>query len=144
MDAYIPETYIPDPRQKMEWYKRLAAVETRDELKEMEEELQDRYGEAPYPLKSLLEAVEIRIWAKELGLSEVVCRHSQVVLRYFEDRMPGDSFVSEMMLRFKDKIRFLPGPPPGLSLTTPPGQAGAILRSMLPQLKHYVKIPTRS
>src|SRR5580692_4399211 len=106
----------------------------------MEGELADRYGEPPYPLKSLLEAVDIRVWARELSLSEVVSRHSQVVLRYFEDRMPEGSFVSEMMLRFKDKIRFLPGPPPGLSLTTPPGQAGAMLRSMLPQLKHYVKM----
>ena len=144
MDAFIPETYISDPRQKMDCYKRLAALTKREELKEIEEELADRYGDPPYAVKSLFEAVDIRLWALELGLCEVVSRHSQLVLRYFEDRMPGGAFVSEMMLRFKDKIRFLPGPPPGLSLSTPPGQAGSMLRSMLPQLKHYVKMPARS
>lgn len=140
MDAYIPENYISDPRQKMDAYKRLAALETSAELKQMEEELKDRYGDLPQALRSLLEAVEIRIIAKEIGLSEIVCRPSQIVLRYYEDRMPGEDFVSEMMLRFKDKIRFLPGPPPGLTLNTALGQSAQVLRSLLPQLKRYVKI----
>jgi transcription-repair coupling factor (superfamily II helicase) len=140
MDAYIPELYIPDPRQKMDWYKRLAALDSREALQEVEQELQDRYGPPPTAVKSLLEAVDIRLWALELGLSEVTQRANQVVLRYFEDRLPGGTFVSEMMLRFKDKIKFLPGPPPGLTLSAPLGQGAQLLRSLLPHLKHYVKI----
>ena len=140
MDAYIPENYIPDPRQKMDWYKRLAAADSREELQEMEAELKDRYGPPPRSVASLLEAVEIRIWALELGLCEVTQRSSQVVLRYFEDRLPGGSFVPEMMLKFKDKVKFLQGPPPGLSINCQPMQGAQLLRSLLPQLKPYVKI----
>jgi transcription-repair coupling factor (superfamily II helicase) len=141
MDAYLPENYISDPRQKMEWYKRLAAVEDRAELAEMELELKDRYGACPRAVQSLLEAVDIRIWALELGLCEVTQRSSQLVLRYFEDQLPGASFIPEMTLRFKGKIKFLQGPPPGFSMTVSGGQGAQLLRSLLPQLKHYVKIP---
>ncbi|MES2200876.1 MAG: transcription-repair coupling factor [candidate division FCPU426 bacterium] len=141
MDAYIPENYIPDPRQKMDCYKRLASIDSRQGLADVEEELQDRYGDPPRQVRALLDAVDIRLWALELGLSEVTQRSNLVVLRYFEDTLPGGAFVREMMLKLKDKIKFLQGPPPGLSVSCSPGQGAQLLRSLLPLLKHYVKIP---
>jgi transcription-repair coupling factor (superfamily II helicase) len=144
LEAYLPENFIDDPRQKMEWYKRLAAIETREQLHEAEAELKDRYGEIPRQASNLLEVVEIRLWALDLGLAEITQKSSQIAFRYFEDCMPPESFVSEMMLRFKDKIRFLAGPPPGFVLQTAAGQSGQVLKSLLPQMKRHVKVTARS
>ncbi len=143
MDAYLPETYVEDARQKMDWYKRLSNVETFDELADLRHEMKDRYGIAPMPAQSLIDAVEIRVWARELGLSQVVSKPDQIILRWFDDRLPGGKFATDLMARFKENIRFLVGPPPGLALKIKPGQALAALRSLLPQLKPYVKISSR-
>jgi transcription-repair coupling factor (superfamily II helicase) len=140
LDAYIPADYVPDERQKLDWYKRLAAVESHPDLAELEEELKDRYGEAPRPVRSLLEVVAVRIWARELGLSEVTQKGSQIVLRFYEDRLPGGDFAAQMMKAFGERIRFLPGPPPGLALNVPLGQGQTALKSLLPSLARYASL----
>jgi transcription-repair coupling factor (superfamily II helicase) len=143
LDAYIPQTYIPDERQKLDWYKRLAAVETHEALGSLEEELVDRYGETPRPVRSLLEVVAVRVWARELGLSEVTQKGGQIVLRFFEDRQPGSEFAGAMMKTWGEKVRFLPGPPPGLSLSVAPGQGPTALKSLLPTLGRYAILSSR-
>ena len=47
VDAYIPATYIKSEYQKLDIYKRIAALETREELSDMRDELADRYGSIP-------------------------------------------------------------------------------------------------
>ena len=44
VDAYIPATYIKSEYQKLDIYKRIAALENMDELSDMKDELSDRYG----------------------------------------------------------------------------------------------------
>jgi len=143
LDAFLPQTYIPDERQKLDWYKRLAAVEGHDALAELEAELVDRYGEAPRPVRSLLEVVAVRVWARELGLKEVTQKGGQIVLRFFEDRQPGPEFAGAMMKAWGERVRFLPGPPPGLSLNVAAGQGPTALKSLLPTLGRYATLSSR-
>ncbi len=144
LDAYIPPTYISDERQKLDWYKRLAAVETHETLAELEGELKDRYGDPPQAVRSLMEVVAVRVWARRLGLSEVTQKGSQVVLRFFDDLQPEPGFADAMLRAWGARVRFLPGPPPGLSLTAAPGQGAAALRSLLPSLERYSTVPKRA
>ena len=142
-DAYIPQTYIEDERQRLDWYKRLANVASHGELDGLETELKDRYGEAPRPLRSLLEVVAVRVWARDLGLSEVTQKGSQIVLRFFEDRIPKPEFAQAMMRAWGQKVRFLPGPPPGMALTVAAGQGPTALKSLLPTLGRYATLSNR-
>ncbi len=143
-DAFIPETYIADGRQKLDWYKRLAAASDTQELTQLEEELRDRYGSLPLPVVSLLEVVQVRVWARLLGLSEVTQKSDQIVLRFYPDSVPGPQLAKDLLATYRGQIRFLQGPPPGLALATEPGQARSTLKSLLPRLKQYVKIPNGS
>jgi transcription-repair coupling factor (superfamily II helicase) len=143
LDAYIPQTYIQDERQKLDWYKRLAAVDSHEGLAALEEEMADRYGEVPRPVRSLLEVVAVRVWALELGLSEVTQKGQQIVLRFFEDRQPGSEFAGAMMRAWGEKVRFLQGPPPGLSFAVAQGQGPTALKSLLPSLARYATLSSR-
>jgi transcription-repair coupling factor (superfamily II helicase) len=140
LDAYLPANYIADERQKLDWYKRLANVTKHEELQALEEELKDRYGDPPAAVQSLLEVVSIRVWARELGLSEVTLKGNQVILRFYEDRMPGQDFVKSMMAQWGPRVRFLPGPPPGAIFEALPGQGRQTLKGLLPRLKRYAII----
>jgi len=143
LDAYIPQTYIEDERQKLDWYKRLAAVGSHDELAELEGELKDRYGEAPRPVRSLMEVVAVRVWARELGLKEVTQKGGQIILRFFEDCQPGADFAGAMMKTWGERVRFLQGPPPGVSFSVAAGQGATALRSLLPSLGRYATLSNR-
>lgn len=47
VSANLPESYIPSPEQRMDIYRRIAAVRTREESQDLLDELLDRYGEPP-------------------------------------------------------------------------------------------------
>ena len=55
MDAYIPSTYIKSEYQKLDIYKRIAAIESEEELSDMKDELVDRYGSLSTPAVNLLQ-----------------------------------------------------------------------------------------
>ena len=47
VDAYLPETYVADQRQKIEIYKRIRELDSQEMLDELEDDLLDRFGEYP-------------------------------------------------------------------------------------------------
>ena len=47
VDAFIPDSYIANEYQKLDIYKRIAAIENEEEMEDMTEELIDRYGDIP-------------------------------------------------------------------------------------------------
>ena len=54
VDAYIPSAYIKSEYQKLDIYKRIAEIETEEELSDMKDELNDRYGSIPKCAVNLL------------------------------------------------------------------------------------------
>ena len=69
--AYIPPSYIMNETQKLEIYKRIAAIETDTECEEVKEELLDRFGEIPKSVDNLLRIVLIKIAANKLFITEI-------------------------------------------------------------------------
>ncbi|MFT4415985.1 transcription-repair coupling factor [Fredinandcohnia humi] len=63
VDAYIPETYISDGRQKIDMYKRFRAITTMDDIDELQEEMIDRFGEYPEQVAYLFEIAKIKVYA---------------------------------------------------------------------------------
>jgi transcription-repair coupling factor (superfamily II helicase) len=64
LSAFLPEKYLPDPNQRLVFYKQLAAAEAVEELYDAADELRDRYGELPEPAALLLEVMKLRVLMK--------------------------------------------------------------------------------
>jgi transcription-repair coupling factor (superfamily II helicase) len=71
VDAHLPHTYIPSERLRLEMYRRLAEVRTDDDVDAIRDELDDRYGEPPVEVASLLLVARFRARARQAGISEV-------------------------------------------------------------------------
>jgi transcription-repair coupling factor (superfamily II helicase) len=69
--AYIPETYMPDPEQRLVEYKRLADVRTDRELVMLLAEWKDRFGTLPIEAQQLASVVKIRLIASQAGVSAI-------------------------------------------------------------------------
>jgi transcription-repair coupling factor (superfamily II helicase) len=72
VDAYLPEDFIERDDARLEAYRRLAAVQSRDEVTDIAEEWRDRYGPLPEPAEALLEVGRLRAECLRLGITEVV------------------------------------------------------------------------
>lgn len=71
VDAYIPSTYIKSEYQKLDIYKRIAAIESEEELSDMKDELVDRYGSLSTPAVNLLNIAIIKSMAHKIGIMEM-------------------------------------------------------------------------
>ncbi|AZB41194.1 transcription-repair coupling factor [Bacillus sp. FJAT-42376] len=63
LDAYIPEAYIADGKQKIDMYKRFRAISSEEELSELQEEMTDRFGTYPSEVSYLFKVAEAKLFA---------------------------------------------------------------------------------
>ena len=70
-EAFIPEEYVSDVRERLSLYKRLVALKDEAELEDVRGELLDRFGPLPTPVRHLLEVVELRIPARRLQIEKI-------------------------------------------------------------------------
>ncbi|MDY0211889.1 MAG: transcription-repair coupling factor [Desulfuromonadaceae bacterium] len=68
LTAFLPDTYVEDPNQRLVFYKKMAAAADDAELYDIVDELQDRYGSLPQPGQILLEMMKLRIDLKRLRI----------------------------------------------------------------------------
>jgi transcription-repair coupling factor (superfamily II helicase) len=71
VDAHLPHSYIPSERLRLEMYRRLAEVRSDADVDELRDEMDDRYGEPPVEVASLLLVARFRARARQAGVSEV-------------------------------------------------------------------------
>ncbi|MDO9555236.1 MAG: helicase-related protein, partial [Atribacterota bacterium] len=85
IDAYISEGYIPDLKQRVLIYKKLAEIKDLEDLERAKEELRDRYGIYPRELRNLLEIIYLKIFLRKSGISSLVVKENKLILRYLEN-----------------------------------------------------------
>ncbi len=118
VDAYIPSSYITSQAQKVDFYQRIYNAASREELREIEEELTDRFGSPGGPVKNLLAVGQIRILAAELGI-ELIQQQQRSVLVKFSRRseagqnlLENTTFFQEGAIKIREqkplKLKFTP------------------------------------
>jgi transcription-repair coupling factor (superfamily II helicase) len=85
IDAYIPEGYIPDLKQRVLIYKKLAEIKDLEGLERAKEELRDRYGIYPQEVRNLFEIIYLKVFLRKLGISSLVVKENKLILRYLEN-----------------------------------------------------------
>ena len=78
IDAHLPHDYIQSERLRLEMYKRLAEVRSDDDVVVIRDELEDRYGDPPAAVVSLLEVARFRARARAAKLTDVTVQGKYV------------------------------------------------------------------
>ncbi|MFN0039652.1 MAG: transcription-repair coupling factor, partial [Burkholderiales bacterium] len=80
--ALLPADYCPDIHERLVVYKRLANCESEEELGNMQEELIDRFGLPPAPVKCLLDTHRLRIASQPLGIARIDAGPEALTLQF--------------------------------------------------------------
>ncbi len=95
--AHIPESYAPDLNLRLALYQRMTHVQHPHEADDMAQELRDRFGPLPEPVKTLLYVVRVRALAREAGVQSVQTEDGQIVLRMTRGRrLPQERLQREL------------------------------------------------
>ena len=70
-DAYIPDSYVRYPTQRMEMYKKIAMIENEQDRDDILDEMLDRYGDIPRATENLLTIALIRAIGKQCGIKQI-------------------------------------------------------------------------
>jgi transcription-repair coupling factor (superfamily II helicase) len=76
----LPHNYIPEPRHRIEIYRKLAQANETAALKTLEKELRDRFGPLPPPVELLLQLAELKVLASEKSVTAIEVSNDKLML----------------------------------------------------------------
>ena len=106
MDAYVPESYIPDEYQKLDIYKRIAAISSEEDYDDMLEELLDRFGEPSRAVQNLLAIARLKAMAHRLYITEVKQRGEEIRLGMYERAQVNVAKIPEVLKNHMGTLTF--------------------------------------
>lgn len=80
--AHIPNEYIPNEAERIFFYKKMSSVKSSADVVNLQEELEDRYGDPPRAVWNALAVLRLRLRAKEAGIAAVKGERSDVTIRF--------------------------------------------------------------
>ncbi|MCR4788096.1 MAG: transcription-repair coupling factor [Lachnospiraceae bacterium] len=101
VDAYIPPEYIVNEAQKLDIYKRIAGIESKEEADDMREELLDRFGTVPESASNLIRISLIRVNAHRLYLTDVKGKEGRLELIIRKDAAIKPEGISDVIMKHK-------------------------------------------
>lgn len=112
VDAYIPGTYIEDEIQKIEVYKKIAAIESIDDYMDIKAELEDRYSEIPDPVYNLMDIAYIKSRAKILSIEEIKETPKEIKFIFADGNNNINNIYKYLLEHYKDKVFLMFGEKP--------------------------------
>jgi transcription-repair coupling factor (superfamily II helicase) len=86
--ALIPDDYVPDEAQKLNFYRRLSRVETVEAADAIRRELRDRCGPVPAEVETLLSTAQLRLLGGGLGMERILVRPWDVRINFRRGNVP--------------------------------------------------------
>lgn len=85
INAYIPDTYIPDGYQKIQMYKRIKGMASEEDYVEITDELMDRFGDLPSETIRLLRVARMKAWGLTTGLRAIKLKQTVVTINFTQE-----------------------------------------------------------
>lgn len=106
IDAFIPSSYIANEYQKLDIYKRIAAIETEEEQEDMLEELIDRFGEPPRKVQQLLTIARLKSFANKANIIAIEQKGEEYRFVMYEKAKVNVVRIPELLKKYKGTLTF--------------------------------------
>ena len=99
--AFIPETYVEDLEQRLYLYRKMAGVQSEEDIAQIEAELRDRYGEPPQPVRNILSILRIRVRAHQAKVIAITHDRRTVTVRCAMNLNLSDAGLRRLYARLR-------------------------------------------
>ena len=115
VNSFIPDSYIENSTQKIEAYQNIALCRTEEDIKNITEDILDRYGKMPEECLSLMGIARIKEMCKNVGVNKIMQKENRVVFYFNSDDFSLD--VADLIEKFGARIKFSTGVSPYVTYT---------------------------
>ncbi len=142
IDAYLPGEYVRGEAHRMEVFKRISLIKTREDREDVIEELIDRFGDIPEPVLHLIEIAHLRGVCGRLGISRVNYVAGALVLKLHEGAAPDPIRLYAALEKTDKRLLLSAAKEPAILLRDPKTPLNALLPaavSLLEKLEANLK-----
>lgn len=107
LPAFLPGDYVIDTDVRLNLYRRLSGLHEKAELKDMVEEINDRFGPPPQEVRNLLELMSIRILLKNMGITRLDVGHRSITLTISQRTKIDTKNLCKLIDNKPNKFNFL-------------------------------------
>ena len=111
-DAYISDAYIRNENQKLDIYKRIAAIENEEDMDDMTEELIDRFGDIPKNVQQLLHIAALKNLAHAAYVTSVEQKGDSIRFVMYEKAKIDPAGIPSMLAPYGRDLVFRTEDPP--------------------------------
>jgi transcription-repair coupling factor (superfamily II helicase) len=140
VDAYIPDNYIKNEVQKIEVYKKIAAISSYDDMLDVKEELEDRFSSIPASVQNLMDIAYIRSMAKELGIEEIKEMKDEIVFTFESESRVDKDVMKGLLKNYSRKIVLKMNKKPGFGYRLKNVKRENILNDIKEIVKYMLQI----
>ena len=119
VSANIPDRYVPSNQQRMDLYRRIAAIRSQEDASDLLDELMDRYGDPPRSVYTLLDVALLRAAASRVGISDISQRGDKLKFTIKNFSVEAIAQVCAMP-KYRHRLSLAAGEVPALTLTVRP------------------------
>jgi transcription-repair coupling factor (superfamily II helicase) len=105
--AFIPEDYINDVSLRLAAYKEISSAGDEMQLRNLGDELRDRYGELPEPVMNLFEIMSVKLVAKKAMVARIDAGRDVVNITFAEGANISPERIMLLLRKNKGKIRLV-------------------------------------
>ena len=117
VDANIPASYVAEPAQRMDLYRRIAHIRTEEDAQDVIDELLDRYGDPPKSVLTLIQVAQLRGAASEAGITEIAQKGGFLQFVFLTETFSLERISAVYQLPgFVDRVKILAGEVPAIRL----------------------------
>ena len=109
INAYIPIDYITDEIQKLDIYKKIASIRNEADYMDIQEEIEDRYGNIPEVVYNLLDVALIKAMAHDLYITVINENKKQVSFIFKENAPLNSEALPGLLEKYGRKMKFVGG-----------------------------------
>ena len=124
LEAHIPEKYISNLSQRVDAYKRIAAIQTDEDARDVLDELLDRYGEPPAAVLGLVEVATLRNTASALGVTDI--KQNEHEMRFYLKAIDLER-ISAATGKLRGRLAVSAGEKPYLTLNLRAGEQPIVM-----------------
>ncbi|ACL77382.1 transcription-repair coupling factor [Ruminiclostridium cellulolyticum] len=104
VNAYIDNEYISSEEQKIDMYKKIAAIQNENDVIDLKDELIDRYGDIPEEVENLMDIAYIKALAVECGFIGIVQKDDTILFQLRKSASTVSKYLGVLMDKYPRRI----------------------------------------
>ncbi len=116
IEAYLPDDYVPDSRQKVSLYKKIASAKNEIDFTELNAEMKDRFGSVPEPVEMLLKIAFLKRECQQMGIDKITSTRENIKVFFNPEKIQFDPSKIVALIQQDQRLRL--EPPAQLAIQT--------------------------